>query len=157
MGSEQTTTLVCRKSSDWLLVSNCAMFQKSCAQPEIALFHLGRDLSSYRKLKGIVAKSGKEWATELSWLLCIFLKEEPGHCPTVAVLFLDCSAFVSAFPPFYIRQLFEFALWNAGMIKEAKWSLCPINKKWGHRKDVYLWGSPMVWVLFHHCEIWRIL
>ena len=33
-------------------------------------------------------------------LLCIFLVEEPGLCPKVALLFPDSSSLVSAFPPF---------------------------------------------------------
>ena len=53
-------------------------------------------------------------------LLCIFLEEEPGPCPMAALLFLDCSSFVSAFPPFPDKQLFEFALWNSGKVKEAE-------------------------------------
>ena len=33
-------------------------------------------------------------------LLCISLEGEPGPCPKVVLLFLDCSSLVSAFPPF---------------------------------------------------------
>ena len=33
-------------------------------------------------------------------LLCIFLEEEPGHCPKAAPLFLDCSSLVFASPSF---------------------------------------------------------
>ena len=33
-------------------------------------------------------------------LFCIFLQEEPRPCPTAELLFLTCSSFVSASPPF---------------------------------------------------------
>ena len=69
------------------------MFQDSCAQPEIFIFHLGGAFAPTRELKGI--------------LLCIFLEEEPGSCPTAALLFLDCSSFVSEFPQVSGKQLFE--------------------------------------------------
>ena len=32
--------------------------------------------------------------------LCVFLEEESGPCLMTALLPLDCSSFVSAFPPF---------------------------------------------------------
>ena len=36
--------------------------------------------------------------------------------PYAALLFLDCSSFVFAFPPFPDEQLFESALWNSGKV-----------------------------------------
>ena len=64
-------------------------------------------------------------------ITCLFLKEEPRLRPKAALLFLDCSSFVSAFPPFLDEQLIESALWNSGKVKEAEWSLFPANKKEG--------------------------
>ena len=66
-------------------------------------------------------------------LLCIFLEEEPGPCPKSALLFLDRSSLVSAFPPFPDYQLFELALWNSGKVMEVEaYSLNMKNQ--GHRK-----------------------
>ena len=42
---------------------------------------------------------------------------------------LDCSSPVFVSRPFPGQQLFESALWNSGNIKEAEWSVYPINKK----------------------------
>ena len=39
---------------------------------------------------------------------------------TAAILLLDCSSFVSTFPPFLDWQLFKSSLWNSEKVKEAK-------------------------------------
>ena len=72
------------------------MFQDSCAKPKIIVFHLGGGAFAPTEFKSI--------------LLCIFLEEEPGSCPTAALLFLDCSSFVFEFPQVSGKQLFESAL-----------------------------------------------
>lgn len=46
-----------------------------------------------------------------------------------ALILLDFSPFVSAFPPLLDKQLFESASWNSEEVKEAKRSLYPINRK----------------------------
>ena len=51
--------------------------------------------------------------------VCVFLEEEPGPRTIAALLFLHWS-FVSAFPPFPDKQLFDSALWNSGKVKEAE-------------------------------------
>ena len=45
-----------------------------------------------------------------------------GTCalPLAALLFLDGSPLVSAFPPFLDKQLFESALWNSGKVREVE-------------------------------------
>ena len=67
----------------------------------------------------------------------------PGPCPEAALLFLDCSSFVSAFPPFPDKQLFDFALWNSRKVKGAEWSLFPTNKKWGDTESICTWEGPI--------------
>ena len=62
------------------------VFQDSCAQSEVTILHLGG--GPY-----FLKKNSKT-------LLCTSLEEEPGHDPIAALLFLDCSSFVSAFPHF---------------------------------------------------------
>ena len=44
--------------------------------------------------------------------------EKPGPCFITALLFLDCSSFVSAFPYFPDEQLFKPALWYSGKVEE---------------------------------------
>ena len=92
------------------------VFQESCSYPEVIILYLGGDLKV---------------------LLCVFLEEEPGLYFIAALLFLDCSSFVSAFPLFPDKQLFESALWNLGKVKVTKQSLfLPTNKKQETRKGI---------------------
>ena len=75
--------------------------------------------------------------------LKIYAEEQRIHCygyslrrnqDPAPTLFLDCCSSVSAFPPFPDERLFESALWNSGMVKEAEWGPFPTNKKQGTRK-----------------------
>ena len=50
-------------------------------------------------------------------LLGIFLEEKQD---LAALLFLDCSSFVSGFPHLPDEQLFESALWSSEMVLEAE-------------------------------------
>ena len=60
------------------------MLQESCAQPEVAILHLGGVLVLQKKSK---------------ILFCIFLEEHQDPAKA-ALLSLDCFSLVSAFPPF---------------------------------------------------------
>ena len=60
------------------------MPQESCAQSEVIIFHLGEGLSSCRRAQ-------KYMDIHLIHIICIY-------CPKAALLFLDCSSLVSAFP-----------------------------------------------------------
>ena len=66
-------------------------------------------------------------------LSCIFLEEDPGHCPKAALVSSDCSSLVSVSPPFPDEQLFEPALWNSGTVMEAEPYFLKIRNG-GHRK-----------------------
>ena len=80
--------------------------------------------------------------------VCIFLEEELGSCPKATLLFLKCFSF-EAFPPFPDKQLFEYALWRSGKVKEAEWNLFPTNKKWGEGKGMWVPRAPQGPARFH--------
>ena len=98
------------------------MLQESGAQPEVTILHLGGVLVPAEELRDV--------------LLCISLEGEPGPCPKAALLFLEYSSLICAFPPFPDEQLFESALWNSGKVKEAERSLFPTNKKQGTQRGL---------------------
>ena len=79
---------------------NRVVLQESGVQPEAALFYVGGGFNSCRRIQR---------------LLCPFPEVEWGPWPEAALLFLDCSFFVSAFSPFHDKQLFEAALRNSGL------------------------------------------
>ena len=64
------------------------MFQESCAQPEVTILHLDGGLSSCRRTQRYCD------------IYPLRRKQDPALIP--AILFLDCSSFVSAF-----KQLLE--------------------------------------------------
>ena len=82
-------------------------------------------------------------------LLCIFLRRNQDPAPQLHYLFLDCSSFVSAFPSFPDKQLFESVLWNSWKVKEAEWILFPTNKKWGTQKGFVPGRAPQGPAPFH--------
>ena len=98
------------------------MLQESGAQPEVTILHLGGVLVPAEELRDV--------------LLCISLEGEPGPCPKAALLFLEYSSLICAFPPFPDEQLFESALWSSGKVKEAERSLFPTNKKQGTQRGL---------------------
>ena len=73
--------------ADFLLIgwSNGVVFQVSCVQPEVTILHLGGDFSSCRKTQRY----------------CLYpLRRSQDPALITALLVLDCSSFVSAFPLF---------------------------------------------------------
>lgn len=110
------------------MVSNCAMLQKSCAQPEIALSTWAGTLAPIEKNSKVLSQRvGK--SEQQNWADCFAysLRRNQDTAPQLQYCFLTVQP-CFCIPPFYIKQLFEYALWNGGMIKEAEWSLCPITK-----------------------------
>ena len=77
------------------------VLQGSCAQPQVTILYPCGGHNSAEELKDIV--------------IYIFLEEEPGRCPKAALLFLDCSSLVPAFPPFPYLPF-----WNSGKVKETE-------------------------------------
>ena len=75
---------------DFLLIrlwwGSRVVLQEPCAQPQVAILHLGEGLSSYRITQ--------------RYCYVYLLRRNQDPVLIAALLFLDCSSFVSAFPPF---------------------------------------------------------
>ena len=77
------------------------VFQESWVQYEVTVLHLGGGLSSCRR-------------TQRYLYIYILLEEEPGPCPMTALLFLDCSSFVSVSPPMPINICWNLTFGTQG-------------------------------------------
>ena len=97
------------------------------------------------RVPGILKPPSSTWAGasvpagEPRGTVPVLLHEEPGSCPTAALLLLDCFSFLHSLP-FLLRNCFHLPFGTQGRSLEAEWSPFPANKERGTQKRFVPWS-----------------